>query len=191
MTPAPKPRPALRQKQAKTSPSHPPSLAQKVVRVDGTGGSMRGLYLREEADVTQPVEARVEVTAAVHEDADTALARVPLELKIDISATADWIECPPLLLAAHGTRSFEVRVNASKLPWGLHSAEIVGVERGAEWRGPVFRVPVTVTAPMQIASKAPFGNSVAQWARTIISALLPPLTPHRCGHHPQEQHAPR
>lgn len=134
---------------------------------------MRGIYLRDEADISQPLEARVEVTAVMHEDADTTLARVPLEMKIDVSATAPWIECPPLLLAAHGTRSFEVRVDASKLPVGLHSAEIVGVERGAEWRGPVFRVPVTVTAPLALASKAPFGNSVAQWARRPPQHHLP------------------
>lgn len=132
---------------------------------------MRGLYLREEADITQPLEARVDVTACLHEDSDTTLARVPLEMKIDVAASAPWIECPPLLLSAHGTRSFEIRVDATKLPVGLHSAEITGVERGAEWRGPVFRVPVTVTVPLALANKTPFGNSVAQWARAFLPSL--------------------
>lgn len=158
--------------------------------------------------VVLSAQARIEVTAAMHEDADTALARVPLEMKLvrqmrrtdrlsnrihsnrthsnrlreqkaeqkaervivlppprpqDIRSSAPWVECPSVLLAAHGTRSFEVRVDALKLPPGLHSAEVVGVERGAEWRGPLFRVPVTVTAPLALAAKTPFGNSVMQW----------------------------
>lgn len=32
--------------------------AQNVVRTDGTGPPMRGLYLRDEGDIAQPVEAR-------------------------------------------------------------------------------------------------------------------------------------
>jgi len=47
-------------------------------------------------------------------------------------------------LTPHPPISFELRVDPSSLPPGLHYAEVHGLLPDQEWRGPLFRVPITV-----------------------------------------------
>lgn len=42
---------------------------------------------------------------------------------------------------------FSVRIDPSGLPQGLHFAEVTGTDMNRPWRGPVFRIPVTVIKP--------------------------------------------
>lgn len=51
--------------------------------------------------------------------------------------------CPQVVLVPHNGRSFSVKVEAGSLPPGLHYAEVQGLDAVAEWRGPLFRVPIT------------------------------------------------
>eukprot|EP00955_Chlamydomonas_euryale_P095886 364966-Chlamydomonas_euryale.AAC.1 len=55
-----------------------------------------------------------------------------------------------LLLLTHTnthTHTHQVHVDASALPEGLHYAEVSAYDVTARWRGPLFRVPVTVIKP--------------------------------------------
>ena len=54
-----------------------------------------------------------------------------------------------------------MRADPRGLAPGLHSAEVVATQRGAEWRGPLFRLPVTATVPLVLPA-APFGDSTAR-----------------------------
>ncbi|GIM09954.1 hypothetical protein Vretimale_13739 [Volvox reticuliferus] len=49
-----------------------------------------------------------------------------------------------------GGRSFEVIVDPTSLPPGLHYAEVVALEVDSRERGPLFRLPITVIKPLQV-----------------------------------------
>lgn len=67
---------------------------------------------------------------------------------------------PQLLLLHHNGRGFEIKVDPTGLPPGLHYTEVLGVDSAADWRGPLFRVPITVIKPQgleipEVGSGAP------------------------------------
>ena len=51
---------------------------------------------------------------------------------------------------------FSIVVNPTKLSEGLHYYEVYGVDCKAPWRGPIFRIPVTITKPMTVKNHPPF-----------------------------------
>ena len=87
----------------------------------------------------------------LHEDADVRGERLAVELKLEVRATAPWVRAPALLLLHHAGRSFEIEVDPTALPPGLHTAAVEGYDAGAEWRGPLFRIPITVIKPVATA----------------------------------------
>ena len=50
--------------------------------------------------------------------------RVAYEQRTAIVSTVPWIQTPAHLLVLHGTRGFNVRVDPTALPEGLHYGEI-------------------------------------------------------------------
>lgn len=77
--------------------------------------------------------------------------RLAIDLKLCLKATAPWVKAPSLLMLHHNGRSFEVEVDPTALPEGLHYAEVQGFDASAEWRGPLFRVPITVIRPVIVS----------------------------------------
>lgn len=55
-------------------------------------------------------------------------------------------------MVPHGGRNFSIKVDADSLQMGLNYAEVMGFDALNEWRGPVFRVPVTAILPDECAS---------------------------------------
>ena len=60
------------------------------------------------------------------------------------------MSCPDALLLTHNGRRFEVKVDTAGLPDGLHYAEVMAYDMAARWRGPLFRVPITVARPVEV-----------------------------------------
>eukprot|EP00899_Mesostigma_viride_P019360 jgi/Mesvir1/27425/Mv25036-RA.1 len=115
------------------------------------GGSVvgRGLYLREPLETSSPVAAEVFVKPLLHRDAHTRDERAAFEETLRLESSApSWLACPESLLLHHGGRPFGLRVDPTKLSEGLHYAEVRAIDMAAPWRGPVFRVPVTIIKPM-------------------------------------------
>jgi hypothetical protein len=47
-----------------------------------------------------------------------------------------------------------MQVDCGSLPEGLHFAEIAALDSTAPWRGPLFRIPVTVIKPIRVDSSS-------------------------------------
>lgn len=107
----------------------------------------RGVYLRGEFGAEPKKEFRCTVTPQVHEDASILDARVTIEDHVALKSTGSWITCPDQILVTHGGRGFNILVDTSGLEAGLHYEEVHGYDLCHQWRGPLFRVPVTVLVP--------------------------------------------
>lgn len=51
--------------------------------------------------------------------------------------------------------SFSIVVDPTNLCDGMHYYEVYGIDCKAPWRGPLFRVPITVTKPKILKSQPP------------------------------------
>ena len=130
------------------------------VRVPGRDNA-RGIYLREPYEVDRPLDARVTVTPVFHEDADNR-AKVDFELRCTLKSTAEWVQCADHLLLMHGGRRIDLRVDPTKLPVGVHYAEVDGYDAASPERGPIFRLPITVIRPQAL----PEGDE-HKWQETL------------------------
>ncbi|CAM6096265.1 unnamed protein product [Calypogeia fissa] len=130
-----------------------PSILYKVElkRNGGPDAAVRGVYLRDVRDSRQASEWNVTVKPEFHEDADNMDLLVPFEERLQLhSSNPTWLKCPEYLLLTNNGRSFKVVVDPTQLKEGAHYAEVVGTDMEAPWRGPSFRVPVTVIKPMEL-----------------------------------------
>lgn len=50
---------------------------------------------------------------------------------------------------------FSVVVDPSNLADGLHYYEVYGIDCKAPWRGPLFRIPITITKPKAVVNRPP------------------------------------
>ena len=121
------------------------------VEVCGTGNQRlqkgRGIYMRGEFGPEPTKEFRCTIIPQVHEDAGVLDARVTIEDHVALKSSASWVSCPEQILVTHGGRGFNILVDTEGLEVGLHYEEVHGYDMRHEWRGPLFRVPVTVVVP--------------------------------------------
>jgi len=138
--------------------------AAHVRRTDGSYTG-RGIYMREPLDSAQRRTFQAQLQPRFQEEADVKEEQVAQEDRIAISTSQAWISAPASLLLAANGRNFEISVDPTALPEGLHYGEVVGHDATATWRGPLFRVPVTVVKPIEVGTQGvggPNGNSIAQ-----------------------------
>lgn len=50
---------------------------------------------------------------------------------------------------------FSIVVDPTKLNHGLHFHEVYGIDCKASWRGPVFRIPITIIKPLAPVGQPP------------------------------------
>ncbi len=112
----------------------------------------RGIYLREPHETCRPATANVLVKPRFREEA-AASEKLDFELRVALEATQPWVEVGEYLVLAQAGRAFEVRVDPGKLSPGLHVAEVRGYDAAARQRGPLFRVPITVTKPEAVTGE--------------------------------------
>ncbi|KAG8652896.1 tripeptidyl-peptidase 2 isoform X2 [Manihot esculenta] len=129
------------------------------IKVNQSGKSSptsRGIYLREASACQQSSEWTVQVLPKFHEGASNLEELVPFEECIELCSTEkSVVMAPEYLLLTHNGRSFNIVVDPTKLSDGLHYYEVYGVDCKAPWRGPIFRIPVTITKPMTVKNRPP------------------------------------
>ena len=123
-----------------------------TVNAAGGGPSMRGIYLRQAQESARPSSFSVTVTPSIHSSSPND-ERLEIEDRIVIEATEPWISCPASLLLHNASRSFEVKIDPGldqKAPSGLSYGEVRGYDSSAQWRGPLFSIPVTLICPLSV-----------------------------------------
>ncbi|KAH0452237.1 hypothetical protein IEQ34_019536 [Dendrobium chrysotoxum] len=133
-----------------------PSVCYKVL-ISPAGKSTpisRGIYLRGDCSCQQSTEWTIQVEPSFHEGANNLEELVPFEECIQLYSTESSVaHAPEYLLLTHNGRSFNIVVDPTKLNHGLHFYEVYGIDCKAPWRGPLFRIPITITKPL-----APLGQ---------------------------------
>ncbi|XAR53659.1 Tripeptidyl-peptidase II [Bertholletia excelsa] len=118
----------------------------KIIQSGKSTPTSRGIYLREASTYQQSTEWTVEVEPKFHEDASNLEQLVPFEECIELRSTGKaCVKAPEYLLLTHNGRSFNVVVDPTSLSEGLHFYELYGIDCKAPWRGPLFRIPITIT----------------------------------------------
>ncbi|KAE9618283.1 putative tripeptidyl-peptidase II [Lupinus albus] len=119
--------------------------------------SSRGIYLREASTSRQSTEWTVEVDPKFHEDANKLEELVVFEECIELHSTDETVvKIPEYLLLTHNGRTFSIIVDPTNLSDGrLHYFEVYGIDCKAPWRGPLFRIPITITKPVAVTNKPP------------------------------------
>ncbi|KAF5457840.1 hypothetical protein F2P56_021917 [Juglans regia] len=129
------------------------------VKINQSGKSTpttRGIYLREASACRQSTEWSVQVQPKFHEDASNLEELVPFEECIELhSSEKAVVRAPEYLLLTYNGRSFNIVVDPTHLSEGLHYFELFGVDCKAPWRGPLFRIPITITKAMAVVNRPP------------------------------------
>ncbi|UZJ51089.1 hypothetical protein CBS101457_000409 [Exobasidium rhododendri] len=116
-------------------------------KVPGRAGTTeRGIYIREKQSAYRLNQYNVTVQPTFKTIGETERA-YDLQLPVTLIASEPWIKTPQYLFLGGNGRTFEVRVDATQLPPGLHSATISGYDSDTPGRK-LFDVPVTVAKPV-------------------------------------------
>ncbi|KAF3432977.1 hypothetical protein FNV43_RR24079 [Rhamnella rubrinervis] len=128
----------------------------KINQCGKTTPTSRGIYIRELSACQQSTEWTVDIEPKFHEDASKLDELVPFEECLEIhSSDPEIVRIPEYLLLTHNGRTFNIIVDPTNLGEGLHYYEVYGVDCKAPWRGPIFRIPITITKPMIVMTRPP------------------------------------
>ncbi|KAL7204681.1 hypothetical protein ACSBR2_017734 [Camellia fascicularis] len=126
----------------------------KINQAGKSTPTSRGIYLRVASACQQSTEWTVQVEPKFHDDASNLEQLVPFEECIELhSSGKEFVKAPEYLLLTHNSRSFNIVVDPTNLSDGLHYYELCGIDCKAPWRGPVFRIPVTITKAMAVKNR--------------------------------------
>ncbi|RIB23882.1 subtilase family-domain-containing protein [Gigaspora rosea] len=123
------------------------------VNISNKPRSKRGIYLRESHETSSPQTINVLVRPKFMKELDPISGEVnqkkfELETRFALVCTQTWVRATDFLFLGSNGRSFDVKVDPTNLtPGGFYFAEVQGYDTTCPDRGPLFRVPITVTKP--------------------------------------------
>ncbi|CAO3593980.1 unnamed protein product [Absidia cylindrospora] len=117
-------------------------------------GSQRGIYLREQEEVSQVqyITAQIKPTFMGEKDPENPeynRAKFDYDARLALISTQSWITAPDFLYMHSGGNSFQIKVDPTILGESeFHYGEVLGYDTANPERGPLFRVPVSVVKPV-------------------------------------------
>ncbi|PKA45566.1 tripeptidyl-peptidase II [Apostasia shenzhenica] len=117
-----------------------PSICYRVLisPAGKTSPTLRGIYLRGACQ--QATEWTIQIEPRFHEEASNLEELAPFEECIQLRSTEKLIANAPEYLF--------IVIDPTNLSDGLHYHEVYGIDCKAPWRGPLFRVPITIIKPV-------------------------------------------
>jgi tripeptidyl-peptidase-2 len=129
------------------------------VTVDSLTGSPRGIYLRQadEASVKQTFAIKINPNFRRVDDNDddkikgeSQRSQINFEMQFSVTSTEkSWVSAPNHFFLMNNGRSFNISVDPTKLPPGVHTAKICGSDAEHPERGVIWSLPITVVKPME------------------------------------------
>ena len=117
------------------------------------GKPCRGLYVREPREADRVVQTNVMIKPEWHPDCDNR-EQVGFELNIEIRCESSWVHVPQYMVVNALGKGFDLKVDPTRLPEGVHFAKVEGYDASHPGRGPLFTVPVTVVRPLKISPES-------------------------------------
>ncbi|CAG8643412.1 13260_t:CDS:2, partial [Cetraspora pellucida] len=123
------------------------------VKISDTPRSKRGIYLRESHETSSPQTINVFIRPKFMKELDPTSGennqkKFELESRLALISTQTWVRTTDFLFLGSTGRSFDVKVDPTNLsPGGFYFAEVQGYDTTCPERGPLFRVPITITKP--------------------------------------------
>jgi tripeptidyl-peptidase-2 len=106
----------------------------------------RGIYLRTTSEVNNVGTHKVNVKPIFPLECPVDV-RIHYELSLRLESTAEWVRCSDHLMFAQSGKTFNVEVDPTGLPEGLHTASIKAYSYHNPESGFLFQVPITVIKP--------------------------------------------
>ena len=117
----------------------------------------RGIYLRDATQMDRETTHMVAITPCFHEDTPKK-DMIDFETKFKlVSDQPSWASSATNFVVASKVREFKVTIDTSELAPGEHYAHIYGYDAKSPERGPLFRVPISVTKPAPMSINPPLG----------------------------------
>ena len=132
----------------------------------------RGIYLRDAFELDSPTEANIVVRPLFRDNANNR-ERLNLEVPVQLTCAADWIESGKHLLITQSGADFDVVIDATKLKPGVHVTQVDGRHADHAGSGALFSVPVVVTVPEPIKEHR-FTTQLKSEAGTLKRIFLTP-----------------
>ncbi|KAK3154839.1 hypothetical protein QOZ80_2BG0195730 [Eleusine coracana subsp. coracana] len=127
-----------------------------ITQVGKSIPKLRGIYLRGSNACHQTSEWTVQLDPKFHEGACNLEQLVPFKECLQLHSTnSSVVQVPEYILVTYNGRSFNIVVDPAKISSGLHYFEVYGIDYKAPWRGPIFRVPITVIKPITLSGEPP------------------------------------
>lgn len=107
----------------------------------------RGIYLREPHEAGPDAKAQ-EIAVQLKPlfaPAGTSEEQVAYQMRLRLESTADWVRSGEFTTVTANGQMLNVLVDPQELEPGVHFAEVLGFDADSDDRGPLVRIPVTVT----------------------------------------------